>query len=36
LRAFIKVRDRICRYPGCLRRARQCDIDHRTPWPNAA
>jgi hypothetical protein len=33
LATFIKVRDRTCKYPGCVRRARQCDIDHRTPWP---
>ncbi|WP_375500948.1 HNH endonuclease signature motif containing protein [uncultured Jatrophihabitans sp.] len=26
------ARDRICRFPGCRRRARRCDIDHQTPW----
>jgi hypothetical protein len=33
LAMFIKVRDRTCRYPGCVRRARRCDIDHQVPWP---
>jgi hypothetical protein len=34
MEAFIKARDRTCRFPGCLRRARQCDIDHRIAWPD--
>lgn len=36
LAEFVRVRDRTCRYPGCVRPARQCDIDHRTPWPGGA
>jgi hypothetical protein len=27
--AFIKARDRTCRFPGCRRPAKRCDIDHR-------
>ena len=26
------ARDRICRYPGCRRQAKRCDIDHQTSW----
>jgi hypothetical protein len=33
---WVKVRDRTCRFPGCTRPARGCDIDHRTPWPQGA
>jgi hypothetical protein len=33
LRTLVKVRDRTCRFPGCTRRARYCDVDHRVPWP---
>jgi hypothetical protein len=33
LATYVKVRDRTCRYPGCTRRARHCDVDHRVPWP---
>jgi uncharacterized protein DUF222 len=33
---FIKVRDRTCRFPGCVRPARRCDVDHRVPWPAGA
>ncbi|HEV2780507.1 MAG TPA: DUF222 domain-containing protein [Actinophytocola sp.] len=36
LKTFVQVRDRTCRYPGCTRRARQCDVDHRVPWPQGA
>ncbi|MBU6243854.1 MAG: HNH endonuclease [Actinomycetales bacterium] len=32
LRAFIVARDRHCRFPGCLRQARNCEIDHATAW----
>jgi hypothetical protein len=28
LRRFITTRDRTCRFPGCMRRALRCDIDH--------
>ena len=28
LRAFIAARDRTCGFPGCNRRAAQCDCDH--------
>jgi hypothetical protein len=31
---WVKVRDRTCRFPGCTRAARGCDVDHRTPWPH--
>jgi hypothetical protein len=34
LKTFLRVRDRTCRFPGCTRRARGCDIDHRDPWPH--
>ncbi|QAY59120.1 HNH endonuclease [Microbacterium protaetiae] len=27
-RLFLEVRDEQCRFPGCRRRARKCDIDH--------
>lgn len=33
LATFIKVRDRTCRFPGCIRPARTSEIDHREPWP---
>jgi hypothetical protein len=33
LRTLVKVRDRTCRFPGCTRRARYCEVDHRAPWP---
>ena len=28
----VLARDRICRFPGCRRRARRCEIDHQTAW----
>ena len=28
LREFIVTRDRVCRFPGCARRAARCQIDH--------
>jgi HNH endonuclease len=31
LRRFVEARDRTCSFPGCLRPAQQCDIDHVTP-----
>jgi Domain of unknown function (DUF222) len=33
LKTYVKLRDRTCRFPGCTRRARRCDVDHRVPWP---
>lgn len=33
---LVKIRDRTCRYPGCARRARRCDVDHRVSWPLGA
>jgi len=33
LAAFVRTRDQHCRFPGCTRPARYCDIDHLTPWP---
>ena len=33
LRRFLEGRDRTCVYPGCNRRARRTDKDHRRPWP---
>lgn len=32
LRRWIAARDRTCRFPGCRRRARTCQIDHIDPW----
>jgi hypothetical protein len=32
LRAFLVARDGTCRFPGCARRAGQCDMDHVRPW----
>jgi hypothetical protein len=31
LRRYVEARDRICCFPGCLRPAQQCDIDHTKP-----
>lgn len=36
LRRFIHTRDQHCRFPGCSRPARYCDIDHVTAWPTGA
>jgi hypothetical protein len=33
LRRFLEARDRTCVFPGCNRRARRTDKDHRRPWP---
>ncbi len=33
LQAYVRTRDRHCRFPGCRRRATRCDLDHTTPWP---
>jgi hypothetical protein len=32
LRAWLRLRDGTCRYPGCHTAARRCDIDHTTAW----
>jgi hypothetical protein len=31
-RRSVEARDRVCVFPGCRMPARQCDLDHRTPW----
>ncbi len=31
---FVRLRDRRCRFPGCRRRARGCDLDHQREWPD--
>ena len=33
MRRFVQTRDRHCRFPGCRRPARNCDLDHIVPWP---
>ncbi|WP_345204732.1 hypothetical protein [Fodinibacter luteus] len=33
LAAFVRARDRRCRFPGCSVAARFCDLDHVRPWP---
>lgn len=32
LRRVIETRDRTCRFPGCARPARRCQLDHATRW----
>lgn len=32
LRRWLEVRDQVCTGPGCLRPARDCDMDHRLDW----
>ena len=32
LKAWLRLRDETCRFPGCSRRAARCDIDHVAPW----
>jgi hypothetical protein len=32
LRAWLRVRDGTCRFPGCGRSAGSCDLDHTTDW----
>lgn len=32
LRAVLQLRDATCRFPGCSRPARRCDLDHCTAW----
>lgn len=36
LRRIIDARDRTCRFPGCTRRAIDCDADHARRWPDGA
>jgi hypothetical protein len=31
-RRSVEARHRTCVFPGCRMPARQCDLDHRTPW----
>ena len=33
MRRYVRTRDRRCRFPGCRRPARHCDLDHIVPWP---
>lgn len=33
LARWVRTSDRHCRFPGCRRPARQCDLDHVIPWP---
>ncbi len=32
LRAFIALRDGVCRFPGCQRAASRCQMDHAIAW----
>ena len=32
LRRWLTVRDATCRFPGCSRRARRCEVDHTVDW----
>ena len=32
LRTWLRVRDGTCRFPGCSRAARFCDVDHTDDW----
>jgi hypothetical protein len=32
LKRLVRLRDGTCRFPGCWRRARDCELDHTTPW----
>lgn len=34
LTEFLQWRDLTCRWPGCDRPARKCDVDHTVPWPH--
>ncbi|WP_186526255.1 HNH endonuclease signature motif containing protein [Leekyejoonella antrihumi] len=33
IRRHVMLRDQHCRFPGCDRPAKFCDVDHVTPWP---
>ncbi|MGF1661377.1 MAG: DUF222 domain-containing protein [Kineosporiaceae bacterium] len=32
----VKARDGTCRFPGCIREAGRCDLDHTVPYPAGA
>lgn len=32
LKRFVRLRDGRCRFPGCNRAARDCELDHTVPW----
>jgi hypothetical protein len=32
LRRYLIVRDEVCRFVGCTRAAKYCDVDHTVPW----
>jgi hypothetical protein len=32
LRAYLRLRDATCRFPGCTRAADRCDVDHTVPY----
>lgn len=34
LAGFVRARDPHCRFPGCVRPASACDLDHRVPFPD--
>ncbi len=34
LERFVRVRDGMCRFPGCRRQAAGCDLDHTVPYPH--
>jgi len=31
-RRLVALRDKLCRFPGCSRRAERCEVDHARPW----
>lgn len=32
LRRYLETRDKTCRFPGCNRNVKQCDLDHTRDW----
>ncbi len=32
MRAYLAARDATCRFPGCVRQAQACQVDHAVPW----
>lgn len=32
IRRWLRIRDATCRFPGCSRNAKHCDLDHTTAW----